>query len=107
MKTVKTVKEIQIYQTLVLNLALSDLLMGIYLTAMAFELKNKATPGDEFYFSNPGICNGLAIMNTVSSQVSITLCIIISVYRLVSVTKPFRTHHFKSVILLIIVTWVV
>ena len=106
-KTVKTVKEIQIYQTLVLNLALSDLLMGVYLTAMAFELKHKTTPGDEYYFSHPGICNGLAIINTVSSQVSITILFIISVYRLVSVTKPFRTHHFKSVIFLIIVTWAV
>ena len=106
-KTVKTEKEIQIYQTLVLNLALSDSLMGVYLTAMAFELKHKTTPGDEFFYSNPGICNGLAIMNTVSSQVSLTTLFIISVYRLVSVTKPFRTHHFKSVIVLIIVTWAV
>ena len=104
-KTVKSEKEIKIYQTLVLNLALSDLLMGVYLTAIAFELKHKATPGHEFYYSNPGICNELAIMNTVSSQVSITILFIISVYRLVSVTKPFQTHHFKSVILLIIVTW--
>ena len=104
---VKTDKEIQIYQTLVLNLALSDLLMGIYLTAMAFELKRKATPGHEFYFSNPGFCNGLAIINTVSRQVSVTILFIISVYRLVSVTKPFRSHHFKSVILLVIVTWTV
>ena len=106
-KTVKTVKEIQIYQTLVLNLALSDSLTGVYLTAMAFEFKRKATPGDEFYYSNPGICNGLAIIHTVSSQVSITILFIISVYRLVSVTKPFRTHHFKTVILLITVTWAV
>ena len=106
-KTVKTEKEIQIYQTLVLNLALSDSLMGVYLTAMAFEFKHKATPGDEFYYSNPGVCNGLAIINTISSQVSITILFIISVYRLVSVTKPFRTHHFKSVIILMIVTWAV
>ena len=106
-KTVKTEKEIQIYQTLVLNLALSDSLMGVYLTALAFELKHKATPGHEFHYSNPGICNGLAIMNIVSSQVSITILFIISVYRVVSVTKPFRTYHFKSVILLIIVTWAI
>ena len=106
-KTVKSEKEIQIYQALVLNLALSDLLMGVYLTALAFELKQKTTTGDEFYYSKPEICNGLAIMNTVSSQVSITILFIISIYRLVSVTKPFQTHHFKSVILLIILTWVV
>ena len=101
----KTEKEIQIYRTLVLNLALSDSLMGVYLIGMAFEFKHKATPGDEFHFSNPGICNVLGIMNTVSSQVSITILFIISVYRLVSVTKPFKTLHFKSVILLIIITW--
>ena len=35
-KTAETEKEIQIYQTLVLNLALSDSLMGVYLTAIAF-----------------------------------------------------------------------
>ena len=81
--------------------------MGIYLTAMAFEFKRKATPAHEFFYSNPGMCNGLAIINTVSSQVSVTILFIISVYRLVSVTKPFRTHHFKSVILLVIVTWTV
>ena len=79
--------------------------MGVYLIGMAFEFKHKATPGDEFHFSNPGICNVLGIMNTVSSQVSITILFIISVYRLVSVTKPFKTLHFKSVILLIIITW--
>ena len=104
---VKTDKEIQIYQTLVLNLALSDLLMGIYLTAMAFEFKRKATPGHEFYYSNPGFCNGLAILNSVSRQVSVTILFIISVYRLVSVLKPFQTQHFTSVIRLIIVTWAV
>ena len=104
-KTVKTEKEIQIYQTLVLNLAFSDSLMGVYLTAVAFELIHKATPGNEVYYSNLGICNGLAIMNTVSSQVSITILFIISVYCLVSVTKSFRTDHFKSIIILIIVTW--
>ena len=106
-KSVETAKEIQTYQTLVLNLALSDTLMGVYLSAMAFKFKHKATPGDEVYYSNLGICTGLAIINAVSSQVLITILFIISVYRLVSVTKPFRTHHFKSVILLIIVAWVV
>ena len=106
-KTVKTEKEIQIYQTLVLNLALSDSLMGVYMVAMAFELKHKTTPDNKFYYSNPGICNGLAILNTVSSQVSMTILFIISVYRLVKVTKPFRRNHFKSVIILLIVSWVV
>ena len=78
-KTVKTEKEIKIYQTLLLNLALSDSLTGVSLTALAFELKHKGTPGHEFYYSNPGICYELAIIHTVSSQVTITILFIISV----------------------------
>ena len=50
-KKVKTDKEIQIYQTLVLNLVLCDSLMNIYLTAVAFELIRKATPCHEFYYN--------------------------------------------------------
>jgi len=43
LKTQNKIKQIQIYRTLVINLALADLLMGIYLTAIAIESKRKAT----------------------------------------------------------------
>jgi len=98
-------KEIQIYHTLVLNLSLADLLMGIYLTAIAFEINQKVNLG--VYFSDYGSCNGLEVINAVSSQVSISTLFIISVYRLNSVTKPYNRQHFKTVIVLIILTWVV
>ena len=96
-------KGIQIYHALVLNLALADLLMGIYLTAIAFEIKRKV--GLNILFSKPTLCDGLAIINIASSQVSITTLLIISVYRFVGVVKPFKRQHFKSVIILIILTW--
>ena len=97
-------KEIQIYHALVLNLALADLLMGIYLTAISFEIKQKVRL--DILFSKPTLCNGLAIISIVSSQVSITTLLIISVYRLAGVVKPFKKQHFKSVIILIILMWV-
>ena len=97
-------KEIQIYHALVLNLAFADLLMGIYLTAIAFEIKRKVSLN--IFLSKPTLCNGLAIVNIVSSQVSITTLLIISVYRLVGVVKPFKSQHFKSIIILIILMWV-
>jgi len=98
-------KEIQIYHALILNLATADLLMGIYLTAIAFEINQKVNLG--VYFSNYGLCNGLTIINAVSSQVSVTTLFIISVYRLLGVTKPCIRQHFKTVISLIILTWIV
>ena len=79
--------KIQIYHTLVLNLAFADLLMGIYLTANSFEIKRKVDIG--VYFSEYGLCNALASITAVSSQVSITTLLII-IYRLVGVTKPFN-----------------
>jgi len=83
-------KEVRIYHVLVLNLALADLLMGIYFIAIAFEAKQKVA--NHIYFSRPRHCNALGILSTTSSQVSITIIFIISFYRLISLliqTAPF------------------
>ena len=98
-------KEIQIYHTLILNLSLADLLMGTYLTVVSFEIMHKVNIG--VYFSEYGFCNALAIINVVSSQVSITTLFIISFYRLVRITRPFKRQPLKSVIRLIALTWIV
>ena len=98
-------KEIQIYHTLVLNLALADLLMGIYLTAIGFEIKHKASIS--VYFSEPRLCNVLGIISTVSSQVSITILFIISFYRLIGVIKPYKSLHFKFIVTLVTLTWLI
>jgi len=90
---------------LVLNLALADLLMGIYLTVMAFDIKRKAAIG--IYYSEPGLCNLLGVINTTSSQVSLTILFIISFFRLRGLAKPFEQQHFKLVLLLITLTWIV
>ena len=98
-------KEIQIYHTLVLNLSLADFLMGLYQTIISFEIRHKVNIG--VYFSGYSLCNALAIINAVSSQVSITTLFIISFYRLVGVTKPFKRQHLKTVVTLITLTWII
>jgi len=103
-KTHNKGKEIQIYYILVLNLALADLLMGVYLIAISLDIKRKVE--NEVYFTEPGLCNGLAIINAVSSQVSLTILLIISLYRLTSVVRPFKHPHFRSVITLTVLSWV-
>ena len=97
-------KEVQIYYILVLNLAIADWLMGIYLTAVAFEIRHKVYHSQ--FFSNPGICNVLGVLNALSTQVSITVLLIISIYRLVGVAYPYRNQHVKVVVSSLIITWV-
>ena len=97
-------KEVQIYYILVLNLATADLLMGIYLTAVAFEIRHKVYHSQ--FFSNPEICNVLGVINALSTQVSITVLLIISIYRLVGVVYPYRNQHVKVVVSLLPITWV-
>jgi len=105
LKTQNKVKEIQIYRTLVLNLALADLLMGIYLTAISIESKRKATI--DICFSEPGLCNILGVLNNISSQMSLTLLFLISFFRFRRLIKPFEQQHFKLVVILIVLTWIV
>ena len=76
--------------------------MGIYLTAIGFEIKHKARIG--VYISEPRLCNALGIISTVSSQVSITILLIISFYRLVRLTKPYKSLQFKLIVRLLTLT---
>ena len=104
-KAQNTGKETQIYYMLVFNLALADLLMGVYLTIFAFEIKHKAAIS--VYFSEPNLCNVLAIINNVSSQVSLTIIFIISYYRFVGVIYPYKKRHYKFAVTAIISTWTI
>ena len=96
-------KQVQIYNALVFNLSFSDLLMGIYLTSLAFEIRNKVARN--VYFGNTPLCNVLGILNFISSQVSLTLLTIISLFRLLSVAYPYQKQHLKIAVSLIVLTW--
>ena len=98
-------KEIKIYNTLVLSLSLSDLLMGSYLVMIAVEIKLKTE--NNIYYSELGFCNALGMINLISSQVSITTLTTISFYRLIGVTHPYKNQHLRLVVTLLVVTWFV
>ena len=96
--------EIKIYYFLVLNLAISDSLMGVYLIGVAFEMKRKSTVNT--YVSEPFSCGVLGVLNLLSSQVTVTIILIISYYRLYSVIWPYKRPTFKFTIILCAWVWI-
>ena len=95
--------EIKIYYFLVLNLAVSDLLMGAYLIGVAFEMKRKHTVNS--YVSAPFPCDVYGVLNLLSSQVTVTIILIISYYRLYSVIWPYKRPTFRFTIILSAWVW--
>ena len=98
-------KEIQIYNILVLNLSCADLLMGFYLISISLEIKRKVN--QNIYFSDYIFCNALGIINFTSSQVSLTILVIISFYRVFSIFYPYRQQRLKFVSITVLLTWLV
>ena len=96
--------EIKIYYFLVLNLAISDSLMGVYLIGVAFEMKRKSTVNT--YVSEPFPCDVLGVLNLLSSQVTVTIILIISYYRLYSVIWPYKRPTFRFTIILSAWVWI-
>ena len=66
--------EIKIYSFLVLNLVILDLLMGVYLLAVAFEMKRKHTVNSHIF--EPFPCDVFGVLNLLSSQVTVTITLI-------------------------------
>ena len=98
-------KEMKIYNVLVMNLAISDLLMGIYLIIIGIEIQHKIQ--ESIFFSETGLCNALGIVNFVSNEVSLTLLVIISFFRLHSIKYPYKNQRLRIAIMLVVITWVV
>ena len=95
--------EIKIYYFLVLNLAISDSLMGVHLLAVAFEMKRKSTINS--YVSEPFPCDVYGVLNLLSSQVTVTIILIISYYRLYGVIWPYKQPTFRFTIILSAWVW--
>lgn len=98
-------KEKRAYHILVLNLAVSDFLMGFYIFTIAIDVKLKNLDGN--FFTEIALCNFLGIINFLSSQVSLTTLVIISSYRLYGTLYPYKSVWLKAVYATIVFTWVV
>ena len=97
-------KNIIIYNILVLNLSVANLLMGIYLIAISLEIRLKLI-NENIYFSKRSFCDTFGVISTVSTQTSISILAIISFYRLVSLTFPYKNQHVKVVVGIVVSTW--
>ena len=90
-------KERKIYNILVLNLCLADLLMGIHLTIGTIALR--------FDFLDSTLCNALGIMSALSIQVSASILVIITCYRLYGVLFPFNHIRIKLSVISLVIIW--
>ena len=101
-QSTRKAKEEIMYNMLVLNLCFADLLMGIYLIIflLSYVLEH-------FYCFNFNLCNALGIISTLSIQVSTSVIVIISAYRLYSVLYPFKPIRIKVAVILMVLIWIV
>ena len=100
-------KEVQIYNILVLNLSIVDLLMGIYITVLAVSIDRLVVKGKSDHFLQKDICNTLGVVNFISSQISVTCLVIISSFRLWGTLFPYKRVRLKTAYILIAGTWIV
>ena len=95
-------KEKKIYKALVLNLSISDLLMGIYLTF--FPMTNK------FFEDIPELCKFFGVISVLSSEISVTVLVLICLYRWVGIAYPYKKIKLtvlKTAIPLMWITWLI
>ena len=93
-------KENQIYRVLLLNLCCADFLMGVYITVFS---SLRSYSNYEFNFD---LCNALGVISITSNQVSVTILVLISTYRLYGILFPYKHVHLKIVLFLLCFTWV-
>jgi len=114
-----TSKEIRAYNIFLLNLALADFLMGIYMVgtttiAMKYIISSsltwtKATEEDDVEMSiwiSNNACSFFGSVNFLSSQASVTALVCITALRLYGVCFPYRAIKLKPIKIFVIVSWV-
>lgn len=97
-------KEIEIYNALVLSLSVADILMGFYLVLISFEIKRKSVHPD-IYFSDNKLCDALGTINLISSQVSLSMIVLISILRLGGIIRPYDRLSTRKTVSLILLAW--
>ncbi|KAH9415854.1 hypothetical protein DERP_000348 [Dermatophagoides pteronyssinus] len=101
----------RVHSFLIINLALGDLLMGIYLLIIASV--------DSYYrgiyfivdarWRQSSLCHFAGFLSTLSSEISVFFLIVITIDRLITITFPFRIYRLRSkdAKLIIISLWLI
>lgn len=91
----------KVHNILIFNLAIADFLMGVYLLSLNILYSRK-----KYHIFDP-TCTSIAILNFISSQVSVTTLAIITSCRLYSAIWPYRTVSVHRTVVCVGITWLV
>ncbi len=94
---------------LVWNLAVADLLMGVYMVTIAcvdLYYRGVYIENDKAWKNSP-YCQFLGIISTISSEMSVLCLALITIDRLINITAPFSSWilTMKSVKIVVVITW--
>nr|XP_039248860.1 uncharacterized protein LOC120326605 [Styela clava] len=96
----------KINRTLVLNLSLSDILVGIYLVSLGIQ---DAKIGEYCLFDqewrSSSTCSALGTIALIGTETSVFILMIMTAYRLYLVVKPFKNQNTIFLQVAIVVAW--
>jgi len=96
----------KIHHIMLINLAIADFLMGVYLICRGV-LSIFTYGGDNAQKTvSRDLCSFLGVITVVSCQMSVTVLVLISSFRLYSVVKPFRRLNVKVAYLSLTLSWI-
>ncbi|XP_039261637.2 uncharacterized protein LOC120337813 [Styela clava] len=97
-------------KTLVLNLALADFLMGVYLLILVIKAQQYSDEYCKYWqeWRTSPLCSGLGALAVLSSQTSVLIMVMMTTYRFYSVRSPFRAERLKAryLVAVVIACWV-
>ena len=93
-------------RSLIFLIALSDLLMGVYLITIAIydNLKGHMYCREKFQWFVSGSCAMLGVISTVASQMSLITMTTLSTFRLISVRRVFMSRSLNTISIIKVVT---
>ena len=97
-------KEKTVYRVLILNLSISDLLMGFYLTFFPITFQF-----DELLEFNkiPELCHFFGVISVLSSEISVTVLVLICLYRWIGIAYPYKIIRLKELKIIISLMWII
>ncbi|CAK8680002.1 unnamed protein product [Clavelina lepadiformis] len=98
----------KVHNITILNLALADLVMGVYALIVAISTSvylNEISIKAKTMVIGSRICESLGLLNFASGQISVTALILITSVRLYSIARPYKLANIKLIIGLIFGSW--
>lgn len=93
-----------------INLAGSDFIMGIALLMIGIQSTNLSGQycNLEKKWRTSGLCSFIGVLTVLSSQTSVSTLVIITLYRMYSIYRPFKASRVsvKKAIMFLILTWI-